>query len=454
VNHKFTEVTGYTAEEAIGQNPSILKSGDQSAGFYKELWETISSGKEWMGELHNKKKNGELYWEYARISPILNESSEIINYLAVKENVTELKQAENNFRHSIDQSPLGIRIVNQKGETVYANQAFLNIYDFTSLVEYVNTPAKERYTHESYKEHLERKKIRKEGKEVADYEISIRRSNGERRHVKIWRKEVIWNKEKHFQVINQDITEYKTLYNDLLLAKEKAEESDRLKSAFLANMSHEIRTPMNGILGFMELLQEPDLEEETKNNYIGIVSKSGHRLLNTINDIIEISKIDAQQVKVDQTRFCMVGLLKELSEFFQPEATAKGIKLQAKLPEQAIEITSDRAKLESVFTNLIKNAIKFTPSGEINVGLEHSNGRLSAYVSDTGVGIAAEKIEHLFERFVQGETNSTRRFEGSGLGLSITKEYVNLLNGKIWVESEVNKGSVFYVEFPKPELID
>jgi PAS domain S-box-containing protein len=452
VNPKFTEITGYTPEESIGQTPRILKSDRQSPEFYKVLWETISSDKEWKGELQNKKKNGELYWESALISPIKNEQGEIINYLAVKEDVTELKQAEANFRHSLDQSPLGIRIVTREGKTIYVNPAFLDIYDFTSLDEYIIMPAYERYSEKSYQEHLLRKESRKAGKDVTDYEISIRQKYGGIRYVKVSRKEVIWNREKHFQVINQDITEQKNLFNDLVLAKEKAEESDRLKSAFLANLSHEIRTPMNGILGFLGLLKEPDLSEETKADYIDIVNKSGRRLMNTINDIVEISKIDARQVKVKKTRFCVVRLLKDLADFFKPEAMAKGVKLQTQMPEHALEIESDKGKFESICTNLIKNAIKFTHYGEINVVLEHTGGKLIIAVSDTGIGIVAENLDKIFERFVQSETDLSRIYEGTGLGLSITREYIKLLNGNIRVQSEVNKGTTFYVEFPESEL--
>jgi PAS domain S-box-containing protein len=451
-NTRFTEITGYTPEETIGQTLQILNSGEENQNFYNDLWNTISSGNVWKGEILNKKKNGELYWESAMISPIKNEKGEILNYLAIKEDITELKQEETNFRHSLDQSPLGIRIVNQEGKTIYANQAFLEIYDFPSLDEYINTPAIERYTDKSYQEHLKRKQIRREGGDVASYDISIRRKNGEIRHVKVWRKEVIWNREKHFQVINQDITEQKTLYNDLLLAKERAEENDRLKSAFLANLSHEIRTPMNGLFGFLELLKEPDLSEETKIEYIDIVNKSGKRLMNTINDIIEISKIDARLVRVFKTRFCIASLLKELTDFFRPEATAKGLRLQNQLPGFSMEIESDKTKFESIFTNLIKNAIKFTHAGEINIVLEHTNGKLIVAVSDTGIGIVEEELDVIFERFVQSRTNLGRIYEGTGLGLSITKEYVNLLNGNIRVQSEVNKGTTFFVEFPESEL--
>ena len=445
---------GYTSGEVVGkkhfydffipEEKEILKNAAFEIFAKREIFRNF--------ENTNLRKDGQLVILSTSGSPVFDSSGNLKGYRGVDGDITELKQAEKNFRHSIDQSPLGIRIVNQQGITIYANQAFLDIYDFANVDEYVNTPAIEKYTEQSYREHLQRKKFRKSGRDVTSYEISIRRKNGRIRHVKVWRKEVVWNKEKHFQVINQDITEEKTLYNDLFLAKERAEESDRLKSAFLANLSHEIRTPMNGILGFMGLLKEPDLSEETKNDYIDIVNKSGNRLMNTINDIIEISKIDARQVTLEKTRFCIVRLLRELVDFFRPEAAAKGLTIKYRLPEQPLEINSDKGKFESIFTNLIKNAIKFTDSGEINIILEQISGRLIASVSDTGIGISADKQEKIFERFVQNDTGLGRTYEGTGLGLCITREYVKLLNGNIRVQSEVNKGTTFYVELPEQEM--
>lgn len=400
--------------------------------------------------------------------------------------IAEKNLAEKNFKHSIDDSPLGIRIVNQDGLTVYANQAFLDIYEFSSVDEFMQTKAQSRYTEQSYIEHLERKRIRRAGGDVSSYEISILRKNGELRHIKVWRKEVIWNKEKHFQVINQDITEQKKLYDDLVTAKERAEESDRLKSAFLANMNHEIRTPMNGILGFMELLTDPDLTEKEKLEYYDIMKRSGERLLNTINDIIEISKIEAHLVNIQRSRFCMACLMKEITDFFSPEAAKKGLKLNLHLEEPTLKVNTDLAKIESILTNLIKNAIKFTHTGEINVTLSRNqndsrNGHtadtlpeksaetsfdqfsettyrqfarptICLTISDTGEGIPKDKLDKIFERFTQAERTLNRVYEGSGLGLSITKEYVRLLNGTIRVDSEVNKGSTFIVEFPQSEL--
>ena len=249
-----------------------------------------------------------------------------------------------------------------------------------------------------------------------------------------------------------DITELKFFQEEQIILREKADESNRLKSAFLANMSHEIRTPMNGILGFIGLLNEPDLTETTKSEYIDIVNKSGQRLLNTINDIIEISKIDSKQITLHKTRFCITTLLRDLILFFQPEAQIKGYSIQCNVPENTIEIDSDKAKIESIFTNLIKNAIKFTDNGSITVSFEITANKLSISVTDTGMGIPEDKLETFFERFVMGDTNMTKLYEGSGLGLSITKEYVMFLNGSISVKSVLEQGTTFCVEFQKSEL--
>jgi PAS domain S-box-containing protein len=221
VNPKFLEVTGYELGEVIGKKPNILKSGLQTNEFYKEIWDTIISGKDWSGEIQNQKKDGTPYWESARISPIKNEKGETLNYVAVKEDITEIKQAENNFRQSLDQSPIGIRIESQTGETVYANNAFLKIYEMTSLSEFTHTPTEIRYDAVSYLEHLERKRVRQAGGEIAEYEISIQRKSGEIRHVKVWRKEVIWNRQKHFQIINLDITRQKLAEQALQKSEER-----------------------------------------------------------------------------------------------------------------------------------------------------------------------------------------------------------------------------------------
>jgi PAS domain S-box-containing protein len=236
----------------------------------------------------------------------------------------------------------------------------------------------------------------------------------------------------------------------LISAKEKAEESDRLKSAFLANMSHEIRTPMNGILGFLDLLKEPDLSEENKTAYIRIVTESGHRLLDTINDIIEISKIEAGELKVNMTPVNISELMGYYHGFFRQQTDQKGLvyTISNRLPEKIHSFKTDRIKLESIITNLIKNAIKFTFTGFVEFGCSLEGDNIVFYIKDTGTGIPADRRNVIFERFVQADISSSRPHEGSGLGLSIVKAYIKLLNGKIWVQSEVGEGSTFTFSIP------
>lgn len=339
INHKFTELTGYSAEYLIGKNLRVLNSNMQLKEYNTEMWKTISAGNTWKELFNNKKENGELSWEQVTISPIKNNAAEIINYLATIEDVTALKENEQKLK-------------------------------------------------------------------------------------------------------NQNI--------ELIKAKEKAEESDRLKSAFLANMSHEIRTPMNGILGFTELLLAPDLTSEQKEKFIKIVHKSGKRMLKTVTDIVEISKIEAGVVLVNKKEINVNGKVEELINFFKYEAKNKGLKLSIEklLPITENNITTDLNKLDSILTNLIKNAIKYTDSGTINIGCRTHDSVAEFYIKDTGIGIPAHRQEAIFERFIQADISDKRAFEGSGLGLAISKSYVEMLGGNIWVESEEGVGSTFYFTLP------
>ena len=234
------------------------------------------------------------------------------------------------------------------------------------------------------------------------------------------------------------------------LAKEKAEESDRLKSAFLTNMSHEIRTPMNGILGFAELLKEPNLTGEEQQEFIKIIQISGARMLNTINNIVDISKIESGLIKVDIKESNINEQIEFIYKFFKPEVESKGIQFFFKnsLPLKEAIIKTDIEKIYVILTNLVKNAIKFTNEGSIEFGYEKKGKSLEFFVKDTGIGIPKNQKGIIFERFRQGSESLTRNYEGSGLGLSISKSYIEMLNGKIWVESEEGKGSIFYFTIP------
>jgi signal transduction histidine kinase len=238
--------------------------------------------------------------------------------------------------------------------------------------------------------------------------------------------------------------------DELKQAKEKAERSDKLKSAFLSNMSHEIRTPMNGILGFSKLLKRPNLTGEDKEKYISIIETSGARMLALINDIMSISKIESGHVEV----FCSEMNLNELFDytynFFKPEVELQGVQFLYKtsLPDQETIINTDKEKVGAILMNLVKNAIKFTKEGTIEIGYKKKDKCLELFVKDTGSGIRPEQMEIIFERFRQGNESHTRNYEGVGLGLSISKAFVELLGGKIWVESTIGKGSAFYFTIP------
>ncbi len=238
--------------------------------------------------------------------------------------------------------------------------------------------------------------------------------------------------------------------NNYILQFENAKIANRLKSAFLANMSHEIRTPMNGILGFTNLLLEPDLSDETKEEYIQIIHKNGERMLNTVTDIVEISKIEAGIVDVRKTEINATEILKNIVTFFQIQAQKKGLILsyQRESPETDIILSTDKAKFESILTNLIKNAIKYTDRGSITVSTLTKNGFVEFCLKDTGIGIPTHRQTAIFNRFEQADIEDTRVFQGSGLGLAIAKSYVEILGGKIWVESIEGKGSEFYFSIP------
>ncbi|MBT4412093.1 MAG: PAS domain S-box protein [Bacteroidetes bacterium] len=258
--------------------------------------------------------------------------------------------------------------------------------------------------------------------------------------------------EKPTQVVStfEDITAIRKNTKDLFEAKERAEESDRLKSSFLANMSHEIRTPMNGILGFSELLKEPGLSGDEQKDYIDIIELSGERMLNTINNLIEMSKIEAGQSSVIISKVVISKQIGELVAFFQSEMEKKGVDFSCVTlkHEPELVLMTDSEKFFSILTNLIRNASKYTLKGSIKLGYQKKEDYVEFFVKDTGIGIPEEYHDSIFKRFVQVEMTKARKFEGSGLGLAITKANVELLGGKIWFESEENKGSIFYFSLP------
>jgi len=237
---------------------------------------------------------------------------------------------------------------------------------------------------------------------------------------------------------------------ELINAKEKAEESDRLKSAFLANMSHEICTPMNGILGFSDLLKEPGLSGAAQQEYIKIIEKSGARMLNIINNIVDISKIESGLMEINLKDSNINKQVEYIYNFFKPEVERKGMLLFIKnaMHLNDVIIQTDRVKLNAILTNIVANAIKFTNQGYIEIGFDIKGKYIEFFVKDSGIGIPFDRQEAIFERFIQADISDKQAFQGAGLGLSIAKAYVELLGGRIWLESDGNNGTTLYFTIP------
>jgi len=331
VNPKFTQLTGYSSAEVVGRNSRILKTGETPAELYRQLWERISTGGEWHGEILNKKKSGEFFWESVRISAITNSAGAITHYLAVKE----------------------------------------------------------------------------------------------------------------------DITARKALEQELRSARDAAEAGNRQKSEFLAIMSHEIRTPMNGIIGMAELLRDTDLSGE-QNEYAGALLGSAESLMGVINDVLDFSRLEERKLQLESVPFGLRASLENILRTLAGRASAKGLALDFRIPpEVPDDLVGDPGRLVQIIVNLVSNAVKFTENGEVvlSVTLERqgeAEASLLFAVSDTGIGISAEKQRRVFDPFSQADASSTRRYGGAGLGLTISARLVEMMGGALRVESAPDQGSSFH----------
>lgn len=280
------------------------------------------------------------------------------------------------------------------------------------------------------------------------YRISIENRLRKKAQRVLEENEIILKQKNREYVLLND--EYEIQNKILKLSKEKAEQSDSLKSAFLANMSHEIRTPMNGILGFSELLKKPNLTGEEQQQYIKFIEKSGVRMLNILNDIVDISKIESGLIEIEIKAFSANEGLDYIYNFFKPEAEAKKLKFLVtnRLPDNEVFIQSDKVKVNRILSNLVKNSIKYCDKGTVEIGYERKGDYLKFYVKDTGIGIPIDRQKEIFKRFIQADIQDREVRQGAGLGLAIAKAYVKILGGKIWVESHPKIGTAFYFTLP------
>ncbi|MFA5328282.1 MAG: PAS domain S-box protein [Prolixibacteraceae bacterium] len=460
VNSKFTEITGYTFDEIKGRNSRIFQSGYTSAKEYARLWQTITANEEYHGEILNRKRNGDLHWESVQISPIRDEDGKIVNFLAIKVDITDRKKSDLEILKlsvAIEQNPASVIITNTDGIIEYVNRKFVAVsgYPKEELIGKVIRILKPDHTPDEIYIDIWNNLF-------AGKEWRGEHQNRTKSREKYWESVLISpiksaeGKITNFIILSEDISERKQMEIDLVHAKERAEESDRLKSAFLANMSHEIRTPLNSILGFSDLLTSHELDNESRKEFVNLINSSGNNLLNIINDILDISKIEAGQITLNYIEFSPQSLISKIQREYLIKAVAKGIELRTSIknPDQDYIIFSDEMRIKQVLINFIGNALKFTNSGYIEIGVKLENNTVQFHVKDTGIGIPNEFHHKIFDRFRQVETAHTRKYGGNGLGLAITKNLVELLGGKIWVESKPGSGSTFFFALPETCLVN
>ncbi len=348
VNDAFLRVTGYTRDEVIGRNPSILQSGKTPRSTYVALWQTLTHGQSWKGEFHNRRKDGSEYVEFAHISPIRQADGRITHYVAVKEDVTEKKR-------------MGAEL-------------------------------------DQHRHHLE--------------ELVARRTA------------------------------------ELEVAQKAAEAANRAKSAFLANISHEIRSPMNAILGLTHLLRR-DAPTPQQAERLARIDAAATHLLAVINDVLDLSKIEAGRLELEETDFALATILDDVRALIADQAQAKGLAVIVEHGEAPLWLRGDPVRLRQALLNYGSNAVKFTERGSISIGVdmleEEGDSLLLRFrVRDTGIGVAAEVQPRLFEAFSQGDGSMTRRFGGTGLGLAITRRLARMMGGEAGLESTPGTGSLFW----------
>ena len=460
INKAHAESFGLSVPgEEIGKTDIDFFTEEHARQTYKDEQSIIQSGKPFILEEKETWRDRPDTWVSTIKLPLMNPEGTIIGTFGISRDITERKQAEEALQRErdyadgiIETAQAIVLVMDTEGRIVRFNPYMEEIsgYKLTEVQgkDWFTTFLLERDRERSHNLFLNAINDIKTRGNVNTIIVK----NGDEREIEWYDKTLkdVQGNIVGLLSIGQDITNRKRAEQELFKAKVKAEESDRLKSAFLANMSHEIRTPMNGILGFAELLKEPDLTGEEQKKYIDIIEKSGERMLNIINNIICISKVESKQVEVIISETNMNEMLDFISDFFKIEIEQKGLQIiiNKKLPTKRALVKTDKEKVYAILTNLTKNAIKFTSQGYVEIGCVRKGTYVEFFVKDTGVGIRQDQKEVIFERFRQGSELLTRNYEGAGLGLSISKAYVEMLDGTIRVESEIGKGSIFYFTIP------
>ena len=462
VNREFIRLFGYTKEEALGRFIDDLISPKERYNEASDKTKTVAEGQRISAETVRRHKDGKLIQVSILGAPIDVEGRQRAVYgiyrdisdrvraqEALKESKAQLQYVLNNTKDIIFQ-------VDLKGNFIFVNKAAEEItgYEQVELLKksFYDLVAQE--YHQLIEERV-RKRIAREPL-TDNFKFEFLTKNDK----KIWMELTTTPVVKEGQVVGiqgvaRNISQRIEFEEHLKTAKEKAEEADRLKSSFLANMSHEIRTPMNAILGFSRLLNNPSITKDQQNEYVEIINSRGNHLLQVINDIIDLSKIDSNQLNLEIKEFNLNNFWDEIHSNFSQQIKEKHgnkveFKIEKGLSDSEAFIQLDKTRLEQVLSYILVNAIKYTKKGMIKLGYEidDNHDNLILFVQDTGVGIPENKQDVIFERFRQSDDSTTREYGGTGLGLSISKGLIKLMGGSIWLKSKSGEGTVFYISLP------
>lgn len=448
-NEKFCGISGYGHDQLIGQNHHLMNSGFHPRSFFSDMWQTISNGRVWKGEIRNKAKDGSFYWVDSTIVPFLNIDGKPYQYVAIDTNITERKLAEQQLassaermRRMLEISPIAVSIRRlADNRRIFVNQCLLDIFEVTQDRALGTDPIHYYQNPEEYREiseQLER------GINILNREIGLLTTGGRK----------IWVLASYFHLEYEGDAAIMGWFYDITeiyQARELAETANHAKSSFLSTMSHEIRTPMNGVIGMAELLLETSLTAQ-QSEFAHIIRDCAQALMTIVNDVLDFSKIEAGKLSIETIELSLLSVLESSIELLAPKAREKGLVVISYIdPRIPFNLMGDPGRLRQVLINLISNAIKFTASGEIRIHislLQQNDGqyRMHFEVRDTGIGMSAEVTRRLFQPFTQADGSFTRKYGGTGLGLSICKRLIELMNGRIGVESEEDAGSCFWFE--------
>jgi two-component system sensor histidine kinase/response regulator len=482
-NPAFTRYTGYTREEVLGRNPRFLHRAGETITDFSELWRTLLSGKVWTGSFCNRSKSGEILWEDATLSPIRNENGEIEHIVAVKENVNEkralLYELETHKTHleqlvaqrtaEVQASECRLRLILEStadsliGTDVEGDITFINP-SACDLLGYQPEELIGRNVHTAiHYQHANGNPF-----PVAECVLSNAIRTGKELRIEDG---ALWHKAGHAIPVSMathpilegnrvsggvlsfiDISTRRQIDAEREAARTAAEKLAQIKSEFLANMSHEIRTPLNGVLGLAQIgYRDNHGLDKTRDTFARILD-SGKLLLTIINDILDFSKIEAGKLEIESTPFDPAYLVGEAIDAIKVTAAVKNLILAhetaSDLPKACL---GDPVRIVQILLNLLSNAIKFTAKGEIRVSAGRDNNKLVFQVSDNGIGINPEQIDRLFQAFEQADGTTTRKYGGTGLGLTISRRLAELMDGSLSVRSSPGHGSTFTLHLPLVE---